>query len=413
MLPETRTAAANPLDPQMVMNSHAAFGYGIFRVPVLSDNPLMRYQNTSTANRVVFYADRYLQLRLQSHESHDITSRSFSTSPRLLPDEVLWRRLYKGLALLEQGMPKEAFDILDSACQLARSVLRNQPRLLFQAFFMVFGTERWKQFTDVWIHLLRFLANMASTVLGSSHPVALALRAVREGDVLQSSAESTLRHLLKRLERSLGSTHPEILRTKRNLSVLLRRRSDLDEAEDIMKETVTACEEKLGISHVETLRCLRRLASLYMHHDKYEDAEGLLIETLRRVGSPSNTTISTTEDIDTLIYANRDLAIVAMQQNDLMKCRYRLLGFEYICRIKLVATNAHQTRTQGEVPHALSMVAAEQYIKDLVMKYDLHCDELGSRLMSNPTTRRLACDSGSPAANLIPPGPSTSFSAFP
>lgn len=222
--------------------------------------------------------------------------------------------------------------MLNAACQLAKPVLLNQPWLLFRAIFMVFGTSRWQEFKDVWRAILKFLAAMASTVLRKNHPASCVLRALTEDDdTLEASAELTLRQLHESLRTRLGSVHPEILRTKRNLAVVLRRQSEPDESEEVARDTVSICEEQLGFVHVETLRCLRRLASLYMHHGKPEQAEELFIEALRRAGRPVNTSGPTTNDNDTFVYANRDLVIIALQQQDMEKCWSRLQQFSWVC----------------------------------------------------------------------------------
>ena len=322
-------------------------------------------------------AHQYTETRLQLDDAYHRTA----ITPQL--EEILWQKMYKGLALLEQGVRDEAFRMLNAACDLAEPVLRSRPWLIFRAIFMVFGTSRWQRFPDVWAEIVRYLAAMASVILGRSDPVAVVLRiGSQDASTLHSCAEMTLRHILKCLQARLGPVHPEILRTRRNLAVVLRRQSEPDDGEEIMRQTVTTCEQSLGMTHVETLRCLRRLASLYIHHGRYEDAEGLLIEALRRAGRPDHTVGPITDDTDTFVYANRDLALIAMQQQDMEKCRPRLKQFAWACQNNLsVVPTAIQ-----DPPQDLTIALAEQYIKHIVMAYDLHCDELASRLMSSSVT---------------------------
>ncbi len=369
--------------------------------PLRKIGPPTTRPHASNAEKIVFHARRYSEIRFEpGNTSSSIPTLQFMNSTSLPPDELLWQNTYKGLALLEQGAKNEAFGMLNAACQLARPVLLSQPRLIFRAIFMVFGTTRWQRFKDVWRALLRFLAAMASTVLQENHPISCGFRALCENEAaLDSSAELTLRQLLWSLETRLSPVHPEILRTRRNLAVVLRRQSELDESEDVMRRTVTTCEEQLGFVHVETLRCLRRLASLYMHHGRLEQAEELFIEALRRAGRPDNTCGPTTDDTDTFVYANRDLAIIAMQQQDLEKCLPRLQAFSWVCRNKLSVANVRYTRAIAEPPQPLTMFGAEQYIKDVAMAYDLHCDELASRLMSSSARRTM---SGAPEMDNAP-----------
>jgi Tetratricopeptide repeat len=369
-----------------------------------------RLQLDANVEAVVAHMHRYAMLHLQMHVTPPTSATFLDLQRRTAsaPDEILWQKLHKGLALLEQGARESAFAALDAACQLVKEVLRSQPRLLFRGVFMVFGTSRWQSFPQVWRHLLKFFAAMALMVLGRHHPAFHVFVALHKGDTLSSSSELSLRCLLSTMQNAVGPIHPEILRTKRNLSIVLRRQEDVDESEDIMRETIATCEAQLGLVHVETLRCLRRLASLYMHHGKSINAEDLLVEVLVRAGRPDHVSGPLrTNDTDTFVYAERDLAIIAMQQGDMEKCRRRLEKFATVCQERLPIT---YDRPLPQVPGHLTMVDAEQFIKDMVMAYDLHCDELASRFMSS-LTRRTATGPSGPSnsrSSTAPPAPPSS-----
>ena len=268
---------------------------------------------------------------------------------------------------------------------MVREVLLSQPALLFRGIITVFGTARWDFFKDIWKVLLGFVARMAFYVFGHHNPAFQILKTLyRDNETFWSSSEHSLQCLLQALGISFQPLHPEVLRTKRDLTIVLRRQEEQDSAEQTMRQIITDCESGLGLVHVETLRCLRHLAGLYLHRGKYDEAEELLTEALRRAGRPDNTAGPITDDTDTFIHAHRDLALIAMQQNDMAKCQSRLQQFAKTYESKL---NIVDDYLLPLLPEDLTLIGAEIFVKDMVIAYNLHCDELASKFMTQTTER--------------------------
>jgi tetratricopeptide (TPR) repeat protein len=348
---------------------------------------------------IVYYINQYVETRNQARQG--FVSSASQDQHTDISHSQLFCKTYKALALLEQAQYQEARALMNEACELVEDVLRSQPTLFFRGFFMVFDTDRWGALSEWRSSLIKYFASMATNVLGSEHALSRILQALRIPDALRNSAEPSLAALLAILDRDCGPVHPETLRTRRNLAIVRRRQDDHHGSEETARFAIELCEQHLGPDHAETLRCHRRLASLYMRRGAFEEAKVILIDALQRaentvnslsgninIDLQSHSAIDAISPIDTLIYASRDLALIATQQNDMKTCREHLRQFQLHLQNHMqgpITASAPQRRQIPSLPPRLTIQDAEALIRDLVMRYDLHCDELASRVMSRPS----------------------------
>ena len=183
----------------------------------------------------------------------------------------IWYKFHFGVGLLERQRYEQAFHVLDAGCSSVRRFLKEPTRLLFQSLYMVLGSERWKQFSSIQVHLLKFLGDMASIMLGVRHPITLLLVQLSKDSMFERTAEMMLRSTLDTFEGALGQGQPEVLRLQRTLCTALQRQKNYQPCEEILRKACRHSEHMNGSDDVETRRCLRRLGYLYMEQGRYEE----------------------------------------------------------------------------------------------------------------------------------------------
>ena len=202
---------------------------------------------------------------------HDLHGKPLALDAAVPTRKSIWYKFHFGVGLLERKRYDQAFHVLDAGCSTVRRFLKDPPRLLFQSLYMVLGSERWKRFAPIQLHLLNFLAGMASSLLGIRHPITLLMGQLSKGDIFERTAEMMLRSTVDSFEQALGPGKPEVVRLQRTLCTALQRQKDYQPCERILRRAYKHSEIVNGFHDVETRRCLRRLSYLYMAQRRYEE----------------------------------------------------------------------------------------------------------------------------------------------
>lgn len=121
--------------------------------------------------------------------------------PRTVSEEVktgridqaseFWLSLYHGFQHLASGDSSHAWKAFDRCCQMVQPLLMSAPLHLLSCLLLHFATS-WQGLNELEHHLLEFVSSMASNVLGSEHPLALALGMIATADVRDHVVESIM-----------------------------------------------------------------------------------------------------------------------------------------------------------------------------------------------------------------------------
>ncbi|KAI0973717.1 hypothetical protein F4678DRAFT_425617 [Xylaria arbuscula] len=96
----------------------------------------------------------------------------------------------------------------------------------------------------------------------------------------QKNAEQVLQATLLRQQKALGADHPDTLKTRREMAMLLADKGHTDAADDELKRVLITQLQLLGLENQATLQTGRALAMNYGMRGLPEEAESLLKETL-------------------------------------------------------------------------------------------------------------------------------------
>ena len=220
----------------------------------------------------------------QAHEVHAATrdgARSM-TKRQWRRTEYIFSKIHQGLGMLEANEFEDAFESLHQGCQLAENFLKHPPRLLFSSLYMVLGCQKWSRHEPVRHCLLTYLSKMATTKLGTAHPISTALSSLLQGGLFKESAEAVFRSTIDLFETQLGPLHHETLVLKISLCVILSRQGEFQAAEDFIRSLCKECEQHYGKSHAATRKCLRRLGNLYLSQGRTAEAEHIFEDVIRR-----------------------------------------------------------------------------------------------------------------------------------
>lgn len=102
-----------------------------------------------------------------------------------------WLSLYHGFHHLESGNSRNAWGAFDRCCQMVQPLLMSAPLHLLSCLLLHFATS-WQGLNELEHHLLDFVSSMASSVVGSEHPLALALGMIATVDVRDHVVESIM-----------------------------------------------------------------------------------------------------------------------------------------------------------------------------------------------------------------------------
>ena len=307
------------------------------------ERPLSIPPDTGCVEPVLAYTKVFCEwsTTLSSNLSDPTTDEHLGPARRLHPfstaydsstnhPHLFWDKMYFGVNMLERNHPQVAFDSLQQGCDMVKDFLSRGPEHVFQGVFIGLGSYRWDQFQSVQDVLLSFLARMSTILLGASHLVTLLLQNLQTGDVIKRSAEFALRIMLDSFQKRLGSVHPDVLRLKRALCVVLRRQHEYRTSEAILVSAIRESEQLRGYNDGETRQCLQRLSNLYTEQARYGSAMKLTEDAIQRGEAACGDELPD----QTTIHAMHSGAIIAEQMEDYGKSEYWYMRLESVLRGK-------------------------------------------------------------------------------
>ncbi|GIJ88934.1 hypothetical protein Asppvi_007862 [Aspergillus pseudoviridinutans] len=257
---------------------------------------------------------------------------------------------------LAKKVPRQPWTLINTGCDMARVVFQQQEQDLIRVLFLLFTDQRWYDFPDLRLHLLRFLASTAEQVLGSSHPLTVILRLLPTYNTLVDSAEPALKLMLDMVIERSDNISSDICRYQWALSDLLRMQKNFPAAADICQKLIRESSKANGYAHKTTRISMRRLGRIYYDLGLYNEAEKVLLEALS-VGlsehGPQQPDICD-------IYTCDRLGFVYLAKADYTRCEY------YWNR----ALNWVQKRWPGDDLNAMAF--SQQLEKVLILKRNGH-----------------------------------------
>ncbi|KAJ9609174.1 hypothetical protein H2200_006946 [Cladophialophora chaetospira] len=231
----------------------------------------------------------------------------------------IWHQLHHSLTLLEQGSILRAFETLQRGCSMAEGYFLRPSRQVVMSLLIVLGNRRWSRHQQAWLSIVRFLASMASKVLGPRHPLSHITNNLRSWDLMRDIALPTMRVIVDTYSEQLGQAHPEVLMLKQSLSVELMRNGDLDRSEAIIQEACATSGRIHGQSSQARRNCLRRLGNLYFEQKRWKDAESIF-ENIVALDSEANQHGGPIDQ--TSVFTCQNLSLLNHQRGDRLKSEY-------------------------------------------------------------------------------------------
>ena len=173
---------------------------------------------------------------------------------------------------------------------------------------------------------------------------------------LYPRAESLLRQTSEIRQRTLGSEHPDSLRSKALLARVLVDEAQYSQAEKLFRETLDIQRRVLGPQHSDTLGSMNGLASVLFAEGRYAEAEKLYRETLeiqhRVLGPDHPDTIGSMNGLATTLATQRRYAEVEEVEQEALDIRSRVLGPDHPDTLESATRLATTLSTEGRYPEA-------------------------------------------------------------
>jgi hypothetical protein len=202
--------------------------------------------------------------------------------PTQLPDDHIATFCSKLTLALDQLIDvghSQGWAVISEACDGARMLItRHSPNFLSQIILM-FTDERWQIVPQLRESLIRYLSNMAATVLGPNHSLTTILRGLRSEGTLDAAAEPLLRIVANASPTSpVENSMPADL----SLSELLRRRGNFDQALNVGSRRCSEAELLHGPDHALMRESLSNLADTHLQEGSTDVARESYRDALRR-----------------------------------------------------------------------------------------------------------------------------------
>jgi len=204
--------------------------------------------------------------------------------------------------------------------------------------------------------------------LGPEHPDTLrsrsALALVLDGRGMRAEAEALLRSTVETQARIVGPEHPDTLKSVSALGTVLRQQiGRLPEAERIHRETLAIQRRLFGDEHVDTLDSMVRLGAVLARQMRLAEAEPLLrqaLEAQRRIlGNEHPDTSRTINSLGFVLEEQRKFAQAeALYRESWETCR-RILGAEHRQTHVSIRNLIRVLRAQGKSEELRGCVAEQ------------------------------------------------------
>jgi tetratricopeptide (TPR) repeat protein len=266
-----------------------------------------------------------------------------------------------GVALIQQGNPREAEPLLSDALTLATDLYGPEgPETLGAVSNLAVALEEQGRLEGA-EQLYRRALESGERVLGREHPKTLAwvnnLGGVLMARGCLEEAGSHFRRALESRARVLGAEHPDTLNAIHNVAALLRAQGRQEEAEAYSRRALEARERVLGPEHPDTLSTVNQLATLEYALGRLEEAESLCRRALegqgRVLGPDHPSTLYALSNLAAVLHAQGREEAEPISQRAL-EARERVLGPGHPDTLTSVQNFAHLLQARGRPDKAES-----------------------------------------------------------
>jgi tetratricopeptide (TPR) repeat protein len=280
--------------------------------------PISRASPNDKVEVVLLQIKLWVDWHLQQHQQIPGNNRHVESTPvkpvQRLPetsdDQGLWYKFYLAVVMLRRTEHKVGWILAHEGCQLAMYVLQNPSSSFLSNLYNHFGSHKWDGVESLRMHILHYLAEVTSLLLGARHPLTAILRYLATEGFIASVSEVALKLMLDVYKQALDAMHPDIIETERSLCKVFRRQKEFSTAAERVLTMLEHSERVNGRYHTNTRRCMRRLGHLYRYQERYVDAEQMYRDVVQVAPDSS----ANPGDLDDLTLCTvHDLVSIAFQ----------------------------------------------------------------------------------------------------
>ncbi|EJP61945.1 uncharacterized protein BBA_09101 [Beauveria bassiana ARSEF 2860] len=266
--------------------------------------------------------------------------------------------------LFEQGSTVDGCHVLSKAFALVRPILKNGNVRALNFFWssLVFLVQSNR--TDILVHLISYIYEMATILLQRGHPVAQMFKLLTQIDVLELEhvVHNAWQMTTDAFQKQLPNLHPEYVRHQCDLIFRIYGKRDALTAERRLCQLLKNCEDTAQTLEISHLTVLNALGYNFMNSKDWVKAVN--------IGQKLEERAQLAQDIDLLVYQIGGMEIQARAFNELkltmpaVKClkqATRLIADEWgktdPWRIELMALQQLYLREGGEIKEAADLQA--------------------------------------------------------
>jgi serine/threonine protein kinase/Tfp pilus assembly protein PilF len=236
-----------------------------------------------------------------------------------------------------RGNNVTAREILDKASKQIDPGLSKDPELQAQMMFTMGNVYEKLGLTAPAQSLLTHSADIRSRVLGPEHPETLRSRndlgVVLLDEGRFADAEKSYRETLEIRRRVLGPEHPDTLQSMNNLGIVLVTEGHFAEAEKLLRALLEIKTRVLGPEHPDTLNTMVNLAQPLYAQGRLAEAEklyGQSLEIRRRTQGPdAPDTLASMSNLANVLDDEGHHTEAEKMMRDSLEIRTRVLGPEH------------------------------------------------------------------------------------
>ncbi|KAK5056705.1 hypothetical protein LTR84_012237 [Exophiala bonariae] len=233
--------------------------------------------------------------------------------------------LLDGLRCLVAGKLSQAGKYFNTGCGMVREMIKMQPRTIFDILFATFLNPAWTSYDAMRGHILGFMYNMSTLILGSSHSLSVILHTVLRNAIDPSFLPLFFKRMIDNLEEVHKQPNTTILQLKRNLINYIRISGDYETAEGMIRQELHSswklASNVESARHIEMVRLL--LARTRLDQCYHLEAQALYGEILR---NDPRSQLDSSVWQESSIYAASHLGVLDMLNGRISDGETRLRG---------------------------------------------------------------------------------------
>jgi hypothetical protein len=148
-----------------------------------------------------------------------------------------WLSIHRGYTYLQAGQSHDAWRMFDRCCQMVQPLLASAPLQLLSCLLLHFATA-WQGLNELEHHLLDFVSSMTASLLGSEHPLAMAMRLVATADIRNHVVEGMMDLVTAGYKARRKSDNSSLFALRVDQVDMLRKRRKFEQALHLARELV-------------------------------------------------------------------------------------------------------------------------------------------------------------------------------